>query len=250
VIESEPEDVVIKIARQMYQHGWTYSTDVSKSTREAQTITKEWQARVRAANKSRYAAEVKVSTTFRERIDLVDRHTGTAYEMKVSGKNPTHEFFKDVFKVMEHNTSGGGRILHLVFLTHSLGVARLNGGLGRALAENAYDIGFKVIFKSLDHAAELAPTEKKVQEDEAAVYSKCSGRGRGEGTCEACQGWGGFVGNIAYSGDATAHEIREIHCDACNDTGKSPCSTCSGTGHVSPSAPNSAPAAAGSAVRR
>jgi len=52
-----------------------------------------------------------------------------AYEMKVSGKNPTHEFFKDVFKAIEHNLSGGGQIKCLVFLTDRTGVARLQRGI-------------------------------------------------------------------------------------------------------------------------
>jgi hypothetical protein len=52
--------------------------------------------------------------------------------MKVSGKNPTHESFKDVFKVLEHNLSGGGSIKHLVFITDRAGVARLQAGLCRS----------------------------------------------------------------------------------------------------------------------
>ena len=91
-----------------------------------------------------------MSAEFRERIDLIDRLTATAYEMKVSGKNPTHEFFKDVFKVLEHNLSAGGQIKRLVFLTDAAGVARLRRGLCRSLLANSHDLGFEITLEPLD----------------------------------------------------------------------------------------------------
>ncbi|HEV3076952.1 MAG TPA: hypothetical protein VHB47_21195 [Thermoanaerobaculia bacterium] len=141
---------VVSLARAAYR-GWSSAADVSTSTREAQAICGQWQLSVQAVGGTvRFAKEVPVSRAFRERIDLVDRITRTAYEMKVSGKNPTHEFFKDVFKVLEHNLSGGGSIQHFVFLTESTGVKRLQRGLGRSLVANSHDLGFKVTLEALD----------------------------------------------------------------------------------------------------
>jgi hypothetical protein len=90
---------VVELARDAYRRGWSRTGDVSASTRESRAIGREWQTRLLTADSARFATEVRVSAEFRERIDLIDRLTSTAYEMKVSGKNPTHEFFKDVFKV-------------------------------------------------------------------------------------------------------------------------------------------------------
>jgi len=100
---SAPSVDVVGLAREAYKHGWSRTANVSVSTRESQAISKTWQSRVLASDKTRFAVEVNVSEKFRERIDLIDRLSATAYEMKVSGKNPTHEFFKYVFKVLEHN---------------------------------------------------------------------------------------------------------------------------------------------------
>jgi hypothetical protein len=141
---------VVQLAREAYQRGWSRTVDVSASTRESQAISRDWQSRVRAADGARFADEVRVSAEFRERIDLIDYRTATAYEMKVSGKNPTHEFFKDVFKVLEHNLSGGGRIKRLVFLTDGAGVARLQSGLCRSLLTNSHDLGFEIKLEPLD----------------------------------------------------------------------------------------------------
>ena len=141
---------VVSMARDVYRRGWSRTADVSASTRESQAVCREWQRCVQSLDSARFDAEVRVSEPFRERIDLVDRATATAYELKVSGKNPAHEFFKDVFKVLEHNLSGGGSIQRFIFLTDSAGVRRLRGGLGRSLLENAHDLGFEVALESLD----------------------------------------------------------------------------------------------------
>jgi len=141
---------ILGMAREAYQRGWSRTPNVSASTRESQAISKEWQRRVRATDGDRFATEVRVSEDFRERIDLIDRLSATAYEMKVSGKNPTHEFFKDVFKVLEYNVSGGGGIKCLVFITDRAGVARLQGGLSRSLLTNSHDLGFEIRLEPLD----------------------------------------------------------------------------------------------------
>ena len=141
---------VVGIARDAYRQGWSRAANVSMSTRESQAICKKWQRYLQDIDTARFDVEVRVSNSFRERIDVLDRATATAYELKVSGKNPTHEFFKDVFKVMEYNYSGGGGIQHLVFMTDAAGVRRLRGGLGRSILENSHDLGFDVALESID----------------------------------------------------------------------------------------------------
>jgi len=89
---------VVNIAREVFRRGWSRAAEVSRSARESQAICKEWQRLVQAVDPVRFDIEVKVSKAFRERIDLVDKVIGTAYEVKVLGKNPAHECFKDVFK--------------------------------------------------------------------------------------------------------------------------------------------------------
>ena len=48
---------------------------------------------------SRYQCEVLVRPDLDQRIDVLDRTEMCAFEFKVSGKNATAEFYKDIVKV-------------------------------------------------------------------------------------------------------------------------------------------------------
>lgn len=74
--------------------------DVSAHTKSAQRITKEWQSSV--CNES-ILSEVSVSPENAEKIDLVDITNHVAFELKISGKNTHHEFYKDLIKVLTYN---------------------------------------------------------------------------------------------------------------------------------------------------
>jgi hypothetical protein len=89
--------------------------------------------------------EVPVAGGLRERFDFVDRVERTVYELKVSAKNPGHEFFKDVFKVLAHNRNAPvHRIQHFVFMVPKNGAAVLKRGLGQAVTEMGASFGFTI----------------------------------------------------------------------------------------------------------
>jgi hypothetical protein len=58
-----------------------------------------------------------VHPEFEQRIDLLDRQEMCAFEFKVSGKNATAEFYKDVVKVLLWNERHVDKIRRLVFIT-------------------------------------------------------------------------------------------------------------------------------------
>ena len=107
---------IIDSIREIHPRHRLGSSDVSGHTKSAQTITKEWQ---KAVQNESVLAEVPVSPKNNEKIDIVDFASGTAYELKVSGKNVHHEFFKDVFKVLTFNEyqDVNGRLGKLVFIS-------------------------------------------------------------------------------------------------------------------------------------
>ena len=64
--------------------------------------------------------------------------------MKVSGKNPNHEFFKDICKVLTYNSRSSRRLKKLIFLTESRGAKKLQQGLPGATAELGKKLGFQI----------------------------------------------------------------------------------------------------------
>ncbi len=97
---------------------------MSAHTRSAITITKEWQDAV--CNKT-IRSEVKVlSPSNNEKIDIVDCTNRTAYELKVSGKNAHHEFFKDLVKALTYNINHEeNQLQKLVFISEDGGIKSL-----------------------------------------------------------------------------------------------------------------------------
>ena len=97
---------------------------VSKHTKSAQRITREWQESIKGDS---IQVEVVVSLNNSERIDAIDFSTSTAYECKVSGKNPHHEFYKDIAKVLTYNEYNPQKsITKLVFISEQSGIDSLN----------------------------------------------------------------------------------------------------------------------------
>jgi hypothetical protein len=93
------------------------SGDVSTHTRNAQAIAKAWRAAAFDIDPSRYQYEVPVRPEFDQRIDVLDRQDMCAFEFKVSGKNASSEFYKDVVKVLLWNERREDKIKKLVFIT-------------------------------------------------------------------------------------------------------------------------------------
>lgn len=96
--------------------------DVSRHTKSADQITKKWQKKVEDKLKG-ICSEMEVH---HEKIDLVDLSEHTAYEVKVSGKNPHHEFYKDIFKVLVYNEENeNSKIETFVFISEQSGIEAL-----------------------------------------------------------------------------------------------------------------------------
>jgi hypothetical protein len=60
---------------------------------------------------------VPVRPDFDQRIDVLDRVEMCAFEFKVSGKNASSEFYRDVVKVLLWNGHHAEKIRKLVFIT-------------------------------------------------------------------------------------------------------------------------------------
>ncbi|KAA0446113.1 MAG: hypothetical protein FXV80_00435 [Candidatus Thioglobus sp.] len=109
--------------REIHREHRITNGNVSAYTRSAITITKEWQDAV--CNKT-IRSEVKVSPSNNEKIDIVDRTNRTAYELKVSGKNAHHEFFKDLVKALTYNINHEeNQLQKLVFISEDGGIESL-----------------------------------------------------------------------------------------------------------------------------
>ncbi len=99
---------------------------VSTHTKSAQKITKEWQHAIKS---DEISVEVKVSPENNEKIDVIDFTTSTAYELKVSGKNTHHEFYKDLAKVITYNEYQDTKLKKLVFVSEESGIKSLKSRL-------------------------------------------------------------------------------------------------------------------------
>lgn len=110
-------DPVVAAAQQSFAERLRNSSDVSDNTRNAQSIAKSWRTIVHQLDPDRFHIEVLVAPDLDQRIDVIDSETNTAYEFKVSGKNATGEFYKDVVKVIVWNRRRKKTISRLVFIT-------------------------------------------------------------------------------------------------------------------------------------
>lgn len=112
-------------------------TGVSEHTKSAQAITKEWQGEVK---KILGFVEKEVISGKNEKIDLVDLEENKAYELKVSGKNCHHEFYKDLIKVITYNLYHKGNELEkLIFISEEFGIEKLKGRLDEKLRKEIID---------------------------------------------------------------------------------------------------------------
>lgn len=102
--------------------------DVSSHTKSAQKITSEWQNLMSSES---IGAEVRVSPENNERIDIVDYVRKEAYELKVSGNNTHHEFYKDLVKVLTYNEyqPQSKRLVRLNFISEEIGIKSLSNRL-------------------------------------------------------------------------------------------------------------------------
>jgi len=123
---------IIESARLAYEQHWRTTSDESTGDKQATRVTKTWQQDVVSND---IQCEVAIKEGLKEKIDLIDYSVSMAYEMKVSGKNPHHEFYRDIFKVIIYNQHHAKKLQGLVFITEKYGANNLNKGLGKAVKE-------------------------------------------------------------------------------------------------------------------
>lgn len=138
------ENDVVELAAKKHHLHWKTGSDVSKQTKSAQFICREWQIAIKDNFRERFSVEHPVGDGFNEKIDLVDLHDAVAYELKVSKNNTHFEFYRDIFKVAVHNEyNRGWKIKKLVFITPKKGADKLRTDYGdavRVLAEKQHSI--------------------------------------------------------------------------------------------------------------
>ncbi|MFB0934733.1 MAG: hypothetical protein QMB52_03100 [Propionivibrio sp.] len=110
-------DPIIQAAQEAFKQRLRDNNDVSDNTRNAQAIAKAWRTSVHTIDPDRYQIEALVAPDLDQKIDVLDTETNTAYEFKVSGKNATGEFYKDVVKVIVWNQKRKKKLSRLVFIT-------------------------------------------------------------------------------------------------------------------------------------
>ena len=105
---------------------WNTTPDESEANRSEAQVSRIWRSQLEKRFPGSLSFEVEpVPESARSRIDAVDFVQGTAYEFKVSGKNPHHRFFRDIWKVAVFNAQGGNRITKLIFLVGEPGTSDL-----------------------------------------------------------------------------------------------------------------------------
>jgi hypothetical protein len=108
---------VIAAAQQAFLARLADGATVSDHTRNAQAICKAWRAAVFDMDPSRYQCEVSVAPELEQRIDIYDRKASFAFEFKVSGKNATAEFYRNVVKALLWNERRADKLRKLAFIT-------------------------------------------------------------------------------------------------------------------------------------
>jgi len=145
-------DPVVRAAQEALALRLKGNNDVSANTRNAQAIAKTWRSLVHELDPDRYHIEAMVSPELDQKVDVVDTESGTAYEFKVSGKNATAEFYKDVVKVIIWNQRRKKKLGRFVFITEgTFGRPFLDAPMPKAYIEylKAQELEVQVAFLSL-----------------------------------------------------------------------------------------------------
>lgn len=126
---------VVAAAQEAFRARVAEGATVSEYTRNAQSICKAWRAAVFDLDPSRYQCEVSVAPELEQRIDIFDRRSSVAFEFKVSGKNATAEFYRNVVKALLWNERRVDKLSKLVFITEERwGRPYLDAAMPRAYA--------------------------------------------------------------------------------------------------------------------
>jgi hypothetical protein len=142
-------DQIVELARAAHRQHWRMSGDEGTGDRLAALVTATWQQAVMSLHDSRFGVEVPISPTLRERIDVVDFGSGTAYELKVSPNNAHFEFYRDIFKALVARGQAVPGLKKFVFLVPSAAAARLRRNMGGAVLKEGQRLGFELALEDL-----------------------------------------------------------------------------------------------------
>lgn len=147
-IDPMPHNQVILLAREAHKKHWRMSGDAGTGDKLAASVTSDWQSSVISAFPNRFVAEQQVGQ-LRERIDLVDLISGTAYELKVSPNNDHFEFYRDIFKVLIARDNGLPQIKTFCFVCPLEAAKRYEGGLRKAVLNESSRLGLSISIAAL-----------------------------------------------------------------------------------------------------
>lgn len=146
-------DPIVQAAQTVFATRLRNSSNVSDHTRNAQAIAKAWRSEVHALDPDRYQIEALVGPDLDQRLDVLDTETQTVYEFKVSGKNATAEFYKDVVKVIVWNRRHKKAVTRLVFITEEeWGRKYLDKPMPKEYVTYLQGHGLEVVIEYVHHA--------------------------------------------------------------------------------------------------
>jgi hypothetical protein len=146
------DDPVVQAAQIAFAARVKGSADVSENTKNAQAIAKSWRSAVHQLDPDRFQIEAMVSPDLDQKVDIVDLEKGWAYEFKVSGKNATGEFYKDIVKVIVWNEKRKKKLTRLIFITEEeWGRQYLDKPMPRAYLAYLSQHGLQVIIEYVKH---------------------------------------------------------------------------------------------------
>lgn len=125
-ISTNIDDVILKEIRNNINRSKT--SNVSDETKKSQSLLINIKDSLQIANKN-YEFEFPIikNTKSPSRIDIIHFPSKTAYEIKYSGNNISHEFYKDVFKVLIYNKYNSPRLERFVFVSEENKIENFKG---------------------------------------------------------------------------------------------------------------------------
>ena len=147
------KDKILKAAKDAFKTRLKNNSNVSENTVNAQEIAREWRSRCWELDPDRILIEATIHPDLNQRIDVVDRQDHYAYEFKVSGKNATAEFYKDVVKVILWNEKRRDKLEKLVFITEEeWGKKYLDTEMPKAFMAYLSRSGLKIEIEYIRHS--------------------------------------------------------------------------------------------------
>lgn len=147
-MNTRTQNDVVELAQTQYRRLWKEGSEEGQQSPLAKDICREWQKAVKDKFSERFSKKHSVGSGFNERIDLVDKEEAIAYELKISTKNPDHEFYSDIFKAIVHNQCNvDWKIKKMVFINPQKGASKLRTHYGNkvcAIAKEQHGIEVEI----------------------------------------------------------------------------------------------------------